>query len=193
MAVSHLLPAGALTTPAEAGAVSMAVCRLSGMRATATCPQLTEWFVPGTEPRAADDWEREGRVTLPEEYAAWAGQGLGVAADGVSLASVREGTQPAFAAAARHAARADSARARAEARFHLSSPMNGDRYAIPSGVEGRYATIPLRGSGASGRLRWFVDGAPFDGTRWPLRVGRHQFRAETTSGEIAAAEVIVER
>src|SRR3712207_8089165 len=41
-------------------------------RATSECERLTEWFAPGTEPKAPDDWERGGRVRLPDEYAAWA-------------------------------------------------------------------------------------------------------------------------
>ena len=197
MAVARRVPPGALTTPVEAGAVSLRVCRLSGLRATATCPQLTEWFVPGTEPTRDDDWERGGRVTLPEEYAAWVSQGLTPAMEGVTLAGAREGTRPAFDAIAREAERssaaADSARTRDAKRFRVTSPMDGDRYAIPSGVDARYATILLRASGTTRQVRWFVDGAPFDGTRWPLRVGRHTFRVATAAGDVAVAQVVVER
>src|SRR4029078_11347207 len=69
MAVSRHISPGVLTTPAEAGAVSEPVCRLSGLRATSECAQLTEWFAAGTQPTREDDWEREGRDHLPAEYA----------------------------------------------------------------------------------------------------------------------------
>src|ERR1044072_1991457 len=48
METAKRFPRGALVTPAEAGAVAVPVCRLSGQRASATCKQLTEWFAPGT-------------------------------------------------------------------------------------------------------------------------------------------------
>jgi len=75
MAASRHVAPGVLTTPAEAGAVSVPVCRLSGLRATPECAQLTEWFVPGTQPTREDDWERGGRVNLPDEYVDWSRHG----------------------------------------------------------------------------------------------------------------------
>lgn len=196
MATSRRLPPGALATPAEAGAMSMPVCRLSGLRATASCAQLTEWFVPGTQPQRDDDWERDGRVTLPEEYAAWASQGLVPAMDGVTLASAHEGSREVFAAVARAreaAVAADSVRELAAPRFRITSPMDGDRYAIPAGVDAHYATISLRTAGDGAPVRWFVDGEPFSGARWPLRAGVHRFRAQAATGEVAEARVLVEQ
>jgi hypothetical protein len=67
-------PPGVLHTPNEAGAVAVPVCRLSGLRATPSCARLTEWFAPGTAPTQLDDWERDGRVSLPDEYAEWSRQ-----------------------------------------------------------------------------------------------------------------------
>lgn len=61
LAVARRYPPGLLPTPALAGAVPVAICRLSGLRATDRCPGMTEWFVPGTEPDRARDWLRAGR------------------------------------------------------------------------------------------------------------------------------------
>jgi penicillin-binding protein 1C len=173
MEVSKRVLPGVLTTPAEAGAVSMPVCRLSGMRATTDCAQLTEWFVPGTEPKAPDDWERGGRVVLPEEYAEWARQ--------------QGGQSPMIAASAP----SDSTGA---ARLRILSPQDGDRYAIPAGIESRYATISLRAGGVdANQVRWSIDGVPYEGERWPLAPGLHVFRAVSTRGESAEARIAVER
>jgi penicillin-binding protein 1C len=195
MAVARRIPPGALATPAEMGAVSMPVCRLSGLRAAGNCARLTEWFVPGTAPSRDDDWEHDGRVTLPEEYASWASQEMGSAMEGVSLASVRQGTRAAYDAAARRAAaeESDSARARLAARFRVVSPMDGDRYAVPSGIDAHYATISLRTGGRAEHVRWFVDGEAFSGARWPLVPGTHRFRAVSENGEVAEARIVVER
>ena len=190
MGVAKYVSPGMLTTPSEAGAVSTPVCRLSGMRATAQCAQLTEWFVPGTQPSAEDDWERDGSVTLPAEFAAWSGQGLRPAAVGMSLTtSVRD--RASEAAVARYPGGATVAKV---VPFRIVSPQDGDRYAIPPGVESRYATLPLRAAGAgAGRVRWLVDGASHDGGRWPLREGTHVIRAVSARGEAVETTITVER
>ncbi|MFN2567115.1 MAG: penicillin-binding protein 1C [Gemmatimonadaceae bacterium] len=199
LATARRVPAGVLTTPAEAGAVSVSVCRLSGMRATSQCAQLAEWFAAGTEPTRTDDWERGGRVALPDEYAEWARQGLRPAMDGVTLASVDEGSRPSESAngslpTPRVAPAADSARSARPARFRIISPLDGDRYSIPAGVETRYATIPLRAGGAGAEsVRWWIDGKPHAGERWPLAPGSHVVRAVSARGERAEVRVVVER
>jgi penicillin-binding protein 1C len=197
MATARRVPPGVLTTPNEAGAVSAPVCRLSGLRATAECARLDEWFAVGTVPTHVDDWERGGRVALPDEYAEWAREGLRPAADGVTLATADEGAGAegggdgtlASAAPAR-----DSVSARVSARFRILSPLDGDRYAIPAGVETRYATISFRAGGVGAdSVQWSVDGKPFAGGRWPLTPGRHVVRAVSSRGEAAAAWIAVER
>jgi penicillin-binding protein 1C len=181
METSKRVSPGALVTPAEVGAVGVAVCRLSGMRATAECAQLTEWFAPGTAPSATDDWERDGRVVLPDEYAEWRQQ---------YGASVTRGMTLAASAPVVGAAR-DSARV---PRFRILSPMDGDRYAVPTGIEARYATISLRAAGpGAAEVRWTIDGAPYEGERWPLAPGTHVFKAVTARGDIAEARIAVER
>lgn len=172
---------GVLVTPAEAGAVGVPVCRLSGMRATATCAQLTEWFAPNSVPTATDDWERDGRVVLPDVYAEWSQQ-----QGGMSM------PRAAFASAA-PAARTTSDSVRVP-RFRILSPQDGDKYAVPTGVESRYATISLRAVGAgAAEVRWLVDGAPYDGERWQLAPGTHVFKAVSARGESAEARIAVER
>jgi penicillin-binding protein 1C len=193
MAVAQRVPPGELTTPSEVGAVSVPVCRLSGLRATNECAQLTEWFARGTEPTRADDWEHGGHVTLPDEYAEWSRQGLRPAMEGVTLAAAREGSRVMglSLAAAAGAARDSTRRA---SRFHIGSPADGDRYAIPAGVDAHYSTIPLHaaGPGAAG-VRWWVDGQPYTGERWPLTPGRHVISARSSRGETAEARIDVVR
>jgi penicillin-binding protein 1C len=192
MAVAQRIPPGELTTPAEVGAVSLPVCRLSGLRATGECAQLAEWFARGTEPTRADDWEHGGRVTLPDEYAEWSRQGLRPAMEGVTLAASGEGTRVmglSLAAAAADAARDSSRRA---SRFHVASPADGDRYAIPAGVDARYSTIPLHAAGPGATdVRWSVDGKPYVGERWPLSLGRHVISARSAHGETAQSRIDV--
>jgi penicillin-binding protein 1C len=156
-------PPGVLPTPAQAGAVPVRICRLSGLRAGHECPPMTEWFIPGTEPTRPCDWHRGGRVELPAEYAEWA------AADPRA-----PGPGPAIGAAATAASEA----------FRILSPQNGDRYTVPVGGDPRYATIALRaspGSGGSG-VRWFVDGREWREPRWRLVPGRHTVRAVNGRG-----------
>jgi penicillin-binding protein 1C len=178
METARRVAPGALTTPAEAGALGVPVCRLSGLRATPACAQLTEWFVAGTEPAATDDWEQGGRITLPAEYAEWSRQ---------ELRPVTVSISPAPAGKVRD----DD---RTVAHFRIVSPLDGDRYAIPPGIEARYATISLRAGGVGAeRVRWSIDGAAHDGGRWPLSVGAHLLRAVSSRGESAEARIVVER
>jgi penicillin-binding protein 1C len=162
---------GALPTPEQAGLVPRRVCRLSGLRATPHCASLTEWFVPGTEPTTSDDWERGGRVTLPEEYAEWAARERG-----------RWG---------------GAAFAGAETRFRILVPRDGDRFALPAGPEAAYATLGLRAAGgAAGEsgdagVRWYVDGQALRGARWRLAPGTHVIRAVAGNGEADEVRVVV--
>jgi hypothetical protein len=77
--------------------------------------------------------------------------------------------------------------------LRILSPRDGDRYAIPVGVEARYATIPLRAAAPrSAAVSWMIDGRPHPNTRWPLAVGTHVVRAVTASGDTAEAHIVVE-
>jgi membrane carboxypeptidase/penicillin-binding protein PbpC len=174
------------------------------MRAGAGCSAAgtatEEWFLPGSEPARECDWHRaDGAVAWPAEYAEWveqsgmgdtaavaaaelafgAGPGRGAAGQAVDPAAAREHAYPTAAGSA-------------AAGFRIVSPLQGDRYQVPPGVEARYATIALRAAGAPGDapVRWWVDGAPTRSARWQLRSGRHSIRAVAASGRVA--EVVVE-
>jgi len=187
MATAKRVQPGAFATPAELGAVSVPVCRLSGLIATASCAQLSEWFAPGTEPHRVDDWERDGRVALPAEYAEWSRQGVAPVMVSAPFTASRTLHQLAHPEPA-----ADSA-ARV-ARFKIVSPLDGDRYAIPTGVEARYATISLRAAGrGAAKVRWSIDGHAHESSRWSLVAGTHVVRATANDGDVAEARIVVER
>jgi len=196
MAVSRHVPPGALTTPAEAGEVSMPVCRLSGLRATPECASLTEWFMHGTEPMRADDWERGGHVTLPDEYAEWERHGQRPAADevGRALAAARGPIDRTARLTSAGSERNEPRQDAGAAQFRIMSPLDGDRYAIPSGVEAPYASIALRagGMGAS-RVQWSIDGRQYDRDRWALVAGTHEIRAVSARGDTVRVRVVVDR
>ena len=169
-------PPGDLPEPAPAGLVAARVCRLSGLLATPDCPALDEWFLPGTAPTRTCDWHQGGRIAWPAEYIEWAtsvgqsdGRTVGLSAP--TGQTVRLSDRPTLPT---------------PAPFRILSPQDGDRYALPVGVDPRYATLALRAAGGPGSgasVRWFVDGRPVAGERWTLAPGRHAIRAETVRGE----------
>ncbi len=168
---------GVLPSPAAAGAVRVTVCRLSGLRATRECPGLQEWALPGAEPSRPCDWHRsDGSVAWPAQYAEW------VAASGLE----DESDSARYGGGVAQLAAADSG-------FRIISPLDGDRYAVPPGVDPRYATIALRAVGAPGDepVRWYVDGRRAVTPRWQLRPGRHAIRAVAASGRVARATIQV--
>jgi penicillin-binding protein 1C len=186
MAAARRVPPGALPSPASLGAERVAVCRLSGLRASDTCARLDEWFAPGTAPTRVDDWERGGLVTLPDEYADWARRGLRTADAGPTLPAAPAGTRLLGTPAPR--------RALGASHFRILSPLDGDRYAIPVGVESRYATIGLRAAGpGAARVRWIVDGTPYEGERWSLVPGSHEIVATSPRGDSARVRIVVDR
>lgn len=165
LAVASRRAPGALPGPEAAGLVPVRVCRLSGLRATPECASVVEWFIPGTEPTRVDDWERGGRVALPATYAEWA------AGEGGRWASLA---------------------APGDERFRIVSPRNGDRYAVPTGIEARYATLGLHAAGADAPVRWYVDGAEVLGGRWRLHPGAHRIRAQSPTGAADEVRIVVE-
>jgi len=143
------------------------VCALSGLRASGGCPDLDEWFLPGTAPVKNCDWHQGGVVVWPAEYLEWAEQ------NGQIEAAAGE-----TAAATKTAAKGGGAQ------FQIVSPRDGDRYEIPPGIDPRYATIALRAAAApaDGAVRWFVDGRQIHNSRYVLTPGTHVFRAVAASG-----------
>jgi Membrane carboxypeptidase/penicillin-binding protein PbpC len=167
---------GVLPTPASAGARPVEICRLSGLRAIAGCPHMTEWFAPGTEPTDTCDWHHsDGSVVLPHEYAAWLesrardGGGESAAVGSRAVGGVSIG-------------------------FRITSPLDGDRYQVPPGVDPHYATVALSSAGARdpAAVRWFVDGTAWHRGRLPLTPGEHLIRAFTPKGDSAEVRIVVE-
>jgi penicillin-binding protein 1C len=110
--VAQRYPPGDLPTPSQAGANPVRVCRLSGLRAGPDCPPMTEWFIPGTDPARDCDWHQSQRVVLPAEYAEWS-----------------------------HAPPERPGDRAVPVPLRILSPMDGDRYSLPIGVDPRFATI----------------------------------------------------
>jgi penicillin-binding protein 1C len=159
---------GVLPSVESMGAERVRVCALSGLRATADCPPMDEWFLAGTAPQVECDWHRGGEVVWPAEYVEWASQNGRV--------------DPATATATSTAV--DRPLPPSSAAFSITSPRPGDRYQIPTGIDRRYATIAFRAAGAStAAVRWFLDGRPMAATRWRLVPGQHVVRAVAASGE----------
>src|SRR5262249_48094353 len=134
MDVARIRAPGVLTSPAEAGAVRVAVCKLSGLQAGRFCPAIDEWVLPATQLGRCDWPPAGGRVVCPAEYAEWVSQHPADTA--IALAGDRGARTP----------------------FRIVSPQDGDRYRVPPGVDARYATIALRAVGSPGAVRWSVDG-----------------------------------
>ena len=159
---------GALPGPNTAGATRAAVCTISGMRATGGCPEVGEWFLPGTTPQMPCDWHRDGAIVWPAEYVEWAAQNghIETRSDVPPLRIVERGTGG------------------EASQFQIVSPRAGDRYEISPGTDSRYATIGLRAAAmpADGAVRWFVDGRRVFDSRWVLVPGTHVVRAVTASG-----------
>ncbi|HEX6048130.1 MAG TPA: penicillin-binding protein 1C [Gemmatimonadaceae bacterium] len=194
MALARRMPPGVLTTPAEAGAVSVPVCRLSGLRATSECAQLTEWFVPGTEPTREDDWERAGRVNLPDEYGEWSRQGLRPVLDEVGRAVAAAGTLTDARGAMAERATEETTPNASPSQFRITSPLDGDRYSVPVGVDPRFASIALRAAGpGADAVRWWINGKLYERNRWAPKPGTHEIRAISTRGDTALVRVVVER
>ena len=184
---------GTLIPPVDAGLVIADVCRLSGMRATAECPAIREWFIAGTEPREPDTWMREGRVVLPAEYAEWAGgenamyAAADIAGTGGGDTMIGPGAPQAWSVAAGAGAAgmtdSDNADASTAPRgFRIVAPLDGDVNRVPPGVPGSYATIPLLAAGGGDSVRWYIDDVPHAGPRWQLARGSHVIRAESSAG-----------
>jgi penicillin-binding protein 1C len=164
---------GMLAGPAETGAVPVTICLLCGMRAGPFCPHQVEWFPTGEAHERECDWHRSGGVVLPALYQEWAEQ------SGLSKQSYDAGS----------VASADSA----SGVFRITSPLDGDRYQVPPGVDGRFATIALRTAGGSARgpVRWTVDGVRVTAARWILQPGAHRFVARSGGEEIDSVKVLV--
>lgn len=183
---------GDLPAPSAAGLTAVRICRVSGKLATDRCPATDEWFKPGTAPTLKCDWHTDEGVRLPVEYADW--QEYRVPGSGFRVDSdATRNPEPGTRNSTDHNAERGTRNLSPNAEFRIVSPLSGDRYRIPPGVEARYATLGLRAAGGrGGAVHWLVDGQPIGGARWPLRAGAHRIRAATDAGESAEIRIEVE-
>ena len=158
---------GNLMDAESAGLVALPVCILSGMRATPECPSMIEWFTPGTEPFLQDTWQRGGRIALPAEYAEWSSSN----SHGALTLSATQTIQAVGKAAG------GAGRVR-----RILSPMDGDVYERPPGVNPRFASVALVASNDDERVLWRVDGKPLPRNRWEIASGAHVIVAEWPDG-----------
>lgn len=171
LAVARRHAPGILSTPATAGAVPVTICRLSGLRAGSHCPAMVEWFDTATAPTLTCDWHRGSSIVLPVVFTEWA-QATGMEAD--------ETTRSERQAAALQ-------------KFRILSPLDGDVYRIPPGVDPRYSTVVLRAeAGSATGVRWFVDGREQRSARWIPIPGVHRVEARSSHGESSKVTVRVE-
>jgi penicillin-binding protein 1C len=185
--VARRYPPGELVQPMEAGLVPVRICRLSGGLAGPRCPPMTEWFAPGTEPSQPCPWHVEGEVVLPVEYAEWQ-----AGADPAVSTAVPGYTE---ATGTRYSVPGTQYRVPStQSPFHIVSPLDGDIYRIPPGIESRYATVALRSAGVSspGMVRWYVDGRPVRSGRWALEPGAHTVGALAPGGRSDQVRIVVE-
>ena len=175
---------GSLPTPADVGARPVAICRLSGHRASPNCPHAVEWFPPGSEPMQVCGWHTESGVVLPAEYDEWSASVNG----GEMRAAHGESSDSNALRPAQLASR------QAPAEFRITSPMNGDTYAVPPGVDRRYATVALRASGGrrAVAVHWTVNGNRVVTPRLELVRGTHLIVARTATGDRDSVTVQVE-
>jgi len=179
MATAQHYEPGSFATPDQLGARRATVCRLSGLLATQRCARLDEWFMAGTAPTQTDDWEHDGGVTLPDEFADWAQQNMR------ALVRSASGERPPAPVSRKRVA---------DASFRVLSPLDGDRYAIPIGVDARFATIPLRAAGpGSEDVSWTVDGHPQSSERWSLVPGPHIIEAVSARRDTIRVRIAVDR
>jgi penicillin-binding protein 1C len=174
LAVARRYAPGVLPTPASAGAVPVTICRLSGLRAGPHCPGMVEWFDPATAPTRPCDWHRGNAVVFPPVYAEW-DQERTERTEMTERGEESSPPSPSFPS------------------FRILSPLDGDVYRIPPGVDRRYSTVALRAAaGAGSSVRWFVDGREQRSTRWPLAPGVHKVEARSSRGELSEVTVRVE-
>jgi penicillin-binding protein 1C len=180
-------PPGDLATAGRAGLISASVCRLSGMLGTPRCPRVTEYFLPGTVPERPCDWHRGAGVQLPVEYAEWEANEGRLGGESPGRPSPGQGSSVRDVVWASDSTTSGRKAAEPLSHFQITSPLQGDHYRIPPGVEARYATIALRAVGgpAEARTRWYVDDRRVSGPRWILVPGHHEIRAEAGTDRAA--------
>jgi penicillin-binding protein 1C len=176
------------------------ICGISGMKAGDACPVRTrEWLPTSLIPHTCT-WHHasdRGVVTVyPEEYRDWLGSvgmrewGNGEMGKWGNEGMGKWGNQTAVG-------RGLEARRSEVPKFSMTSPPSGTTFLIDPTLRAEFQTVPLKVTGASGRIEWQVNGKVFghaladQALTWPLARGRHVFTAIDGSGRRVTAEVLV--
>jgi penicillin-binding protein 1C len=163
------------------------LCAESGLAPNAWCPtRVVEWLPAGLALQQCA-WHRgsdAGVVTeWPDQYRPWAKSAgrLRSDADSRVVPAAPAGTSTPTPAAG----------------LRVVAPLAGALYLIDPTLRPEYQALPLRATGATGAVEWFVDGAPVgrtsaDGTvRWPLQRGAHDISVHDAAGRAASTRVVV--
>jgi penicillin-binding protein 1C len=180
----HLSFDGDPIVAAPAGLERVAICELSGMRATESCPsQRPEWVRIGQEALPCSWHHRtdEGLLTIyPPEFRSWANQARVVS---VALAAAA-GAKPKHQTSARP--------------LQMVSPSSGATYSIDPTLRREFQALPLRAvTPEPTTLTWYVDGQRIGSSSseramaWPLAVGKHAIEVRDDAGRSAQASVLV--
>ncbi|MDQ3071363.1 MAG: transglycosylase domain-containing protein, partial [Acidobacteriota bacterium] len=156
------------------------ICLVSGMAAGAACLRRgQEWTAPGRRDQCT--WHtQQGTGTLtrwPDEYRRWA------AWEGLPMAPAAPREPP-----------ASTSRATG---LRIMTPQPDAVYLIDPTLRPDFQTLPLAADGASGTVRWTVDGrdagvsAGAATVDWRLVPGRHIVIATDQSGRVARAAFLV--
>ena len=128
---------------------------------------------PGTVPVRPCDWHRGNSTMFPPAFMEWA-QATGAPIETGDSTPTLDGQAVSQG-------------------FRILSPLDGDVYHIPPGVDRRYSTVALRAyAGMGSGVRWFVDGHEQRSARWPLVPGTHRVEARSSRGELSRVTVRVE-
>jgi penicillin-binding protein 1C len=181
--------------PRPAGTVRRAICALSGLAATDTCPRVIEEYTAAEDRQTPCYWHRatDGGVTVdwPVEYHTWAaGEHLLDRVVPVPGARVPGAGVPGAGVPGAGVPRADVLR--------LLSPPDGAVYLIDPTLRREFQTLSLRAAATRGdAVEWRIDDAVIGSTvggrslDWPLAVGRHVVSANDGRGRSVQAAIVV--
>ena len=193
-------PEGEPIVPVPAGLERVAVCQLSGMRATDACPnQRQEWVRSGQDALPCSWHHRsdEGLLTIyPPEFRSWAGD---------APAQRKGDSHPsAMALAQRNGDSHPSAMAVSRGRvtvplpLQVVSPATGATYSVDPTLRREFQALPLRAlTPQPMMLTWYVDGERIGTSSseralsWPLVVGNHAIEVRDGNGRSARSVVVV--
>lgn len=199
------------TTPIVArpsGLHDTEICGVSGLKAGDACPVRTrEWLPTSLIPHTCT-WHHasdRGVVTVfPEGYREWLGnegmvkwgnRGMGEWGNGGTreLGKEEMGKWENETAVGRGL----QARLTEVPKFAITSPPSGTTFLIDPTLRAEFQTVPLKVTGAAGRIEWQVNGKVFgtaladQALTWPLTRGTHTFSARDVNGRLVESRVVV--